>query len=202
MCVSVCALNRFGVSSPKQETIAVQPFFLDALPEKTLLLPSQNKYAANMICFGKCLTVIKIWQPKKRQCQNNQLPKLERDLLCQPPKESWKGKVANVLSIPFYCGGNRLEHLEMIGIWIIHTLTSDHVAESLVYQSGQIIIFHQPRFHWNKGISLTKPPFGVRSCEVAIIWPDQCINGFSWWKVSINIQFGQVMICYAAGVAN
>ncbi len=24
--------------------------------------------------------------------------------------------------------------------------------------SGQIIIFHQPRFPWNKGISLTKPP--------------------------------------------
>ena len=37
--------------------------------------------------------------------------------------------------------------------------------------SGQIIIFHQPRFPWNKGIPLTKPPFGVRSCEVAIIWP-------------------------------
>ena len=35
--------------------------------------------------------------------------------------------------------------------------------------SGQIIIFHQPRFPWNKGISLSKPPFGVRSCEVAII---------------------------------
>ena len=40
-------------------------------------------------------------------------------------------------------------------------------------KSGQIIIFHQPRFPWNKGISLTKPPFGVRSCEVAIIWPDE-----------------------------
>ena len=38
--------------------------------------------------------------------------------------------------------------------------------------SGQIIIFHQPRFPWNKGISLTKPPFGVRSCEVAIIWTE------------------------------
>ena len=37
---------------------------------------------------------------------------------------------------------------------------------------GQIIIFHQPRFPWIKGISLTKPPFGVRSCEVAIIWPE------------------------------
>ena len=27
-------------------------------------------------------------------------------------------------------------------------------------------------FPWNTGISVTKPPFGVRSCEVAIIWPD------------------------------
>ena len=39
-----------------------------------------------------------------------------------------------------------------------------------------LYIFHQPRFPWNKGISLTKPPFGVRSCEVAIIWPDIYIN--------------------------
>ncbi len=39
--------------------------------------------------------------------------------------------------------------------------------------SGQIIMLHQPGFSWNKGISLTKPPFGEnRSCEVAIIWPD------------------------------
>ena len=38
--------------------------------------------------------------------------------------------------------------------------------------SGQIMIFHQPRFPWKKGIPLTKPSFGVRSCEVAIIWPD------------------------------
>ena len=36
----------------------------------------------------------------------------------------------------------------------------------MVHGSGQIIIFHQPRFPWNKEISLTKPPFGVRSCEV------------------------------------
>ena len=42
--------------------------------------------------------------------------------------------------------------------------------------SGQIIIFHQPRFHWNKGISLTKPPFGVSSCEVVIIWPNMWIT--------------------------
>ena len=31
------------------------------------------------------------------------------------------------------------------------------------YHSGQIII-HQPRFPWNKGISLTKPPLGVSFC--------------------------------------
>ena len=46
-------------------------------------------------------------------------------------------------------------------------------TEASIYKSGQIIIFHQPRFPWNKGISLTKPSFGVRSCEVAIIWPDK-----------------------------
>ena len=45
-----------------------------------------------------------------------------------------------------------------------------------IYNSGQIIIFHQPRFLWNKGISFTKPPFGVRSCEVPIIWPDNSNN--------------------------
>ena len=44
--------------------------------------------------------------------------------------------------------------------------------------SGQIIIFHQPRFPWNNGISLTKPPFGVRSCEVAIIWPEVIWKNF------------------------
>ena len=29
-----------------------------------------------------------------------------------------------------------------------------------VYHSGQHIIYHQPRFPWNKEISITKPPFG------------------------------------------
>ena len=39
-------------------------------------------------------------------------------------------------------------------------------------------VFHQPRFPWNKGIPLTKlPPFAVRSCEVAIIWPDPHSTG-------------------------
>ena len=41
--------------------------------------------------------------------------------------------------------------------------------------TGQIRIIHQhdfPWFSWNKGNSVSKPPFGVRSCEVAIIWPE------------------------------
>ena len=40
------------------------------------------------------------------------------------------------------------------------------------HDSGQIKIFHQPRFPWNKQILITKPPFGARSHEVAILWPD------------------------------
>ena len=39
------------------------------------------------------------------------------------------------------------------------------------FQSGHILILHQPRFFWNKGISLPQLSFQVRSCEVAIIWP-------------------------------
>ena len=46
------------------------------------------------------------------------------------------------------------------------------MVEISLHLSGQITIFHQPRFPWIKGIPLTKPPFGVRSCDVAIIWPD------------------------------
>ena len=37
--------------------------------------------------------------------------------------------------------------------------------------SGQSIIFHQPRFPWKKGIPLTKPPFGVRSCRYNLTRP-------------------------------
>ena len=54
-----------------------------------------------------------------------------------------------------------------------------HLPEKHSTKSGQIMIFHQPRFPWNKGISLTKPPFGGnRSCEVVIIWPDQIYKHF------------------------
>ncbi len=49
--------------------------------------------------------------------------------------------------------------------------TSSCPGWTCIWPNG--IIFHQPRFPWNKGISLTKPPFGGnRSCEVAINWPD------------------------------
>ena len=44
-----------------------------------------------------------------------------------------------------------------------------------VYKSGQIIIFHQPRFPWNsRGFPETSATFwGPRSGEVAIIWPEE-----------------------------
>ena len=45
---------------------------------------------------------------------------------------------------------------------------------SCFISSGQIIVFHQARFPWNKRISLSQLPFGVTSAEVAIIWPDNC----------------------------
>ena len=51
--------------------------------------------------------------------------------------------------------------------------------------SGQIIIFHQPRFAWKKGISLTKPPFGVRLCEVAIIWPNYWCLPMNWFGLIV-----------------
>ena len=38
------------------------------------------------------------------------------------------------------------------------------------------ITFHQPRISWNKGVSLPQLPFGVRSCEVVIIWPNICAS--------------------------
>ena len=60
------------------------------------------------------------------------------------------------------------------------SLGNRKIIESLtlkcrLVKSCQIIAFHQPGYPWNKGISLTKPRFGVRSCEVAIIWPGNMI---------------------------
>ena len=76
-------------------------------------------------------------------------------------------------------------HLQVViihfAIWT--TLTPCRVL------SSQIIIFHQPGFSWNKGISFLSYLFGVRSCEVAIIWPDfylfQMVGAKSWeWQVT------------------
>ena len=65
----------------------------------------------------------------------------------------------------------------------------------IIMLSGQIIIFHQPRFTWNKGISLTKPQFGVRSCEVAIIWPNVITTYISGVKNPILIIIGRGPLC-------
>ena len=78
-----------------------------------------------------------------------------------------------------------------------HSLTA-HISNldgNMFHESGQIIIFHQPRFPWNKGISLTKPPpFGVRDpCEVAIIWPDESRLGNFPRRVSGTRTFNDVL---------
>ena len=77
---------------------------------------------------------------------------------------SWGNIVAG---IPFFL--RRLAFFKNISGWwspLSHGFLNDH-------QSGQIIIVHQPGKIWNKETSPTKLPFGVRSCEVVIIWPDQ-----------------------------
>ena len=64
------------------------------------------------------------------------------------------------------------------GFFVITPRFSWHLpANSSTWSPTHLVNFfliHQPRFPWNKGISLTtsKTPFGVRSCEVAIVWPD------------------------------
>ena len=54
----------------------------------------------------------------------------------------------------------------------VHDFTWGTKFHKPLNASGQIIMFHQPRFPWNNGISLPQLPFGLRSCEVAIIWPN------------------------------
>ena len=84
------------------------------------------------------------------------------------------------------CGGNSRATINGPDIWGCRSKSRFYekcTSTWHVYISGQIIIFHQPRFPGNKEISLTKPPFGVRSCEVAIIWPDiytVCSQSLGW----------------------
>ena len=89
--------------------------------------------------------------------------------------------------------GKHVLHLQRRLDWFLKFLATRAVKQKLIQQtfeiynkrwvshgSGQIIIFHQPRFPWKKGISLSQLHFGVRSCEVAIIWP----NG---WSYSVDV---------------
>ena len=77
-------------------------------------------------------------------------------------------------SAPPWCHGNHVQKLEEIkGA----TPRQHFVGEILLdWIWPNYIIFHQPTFAWSKGISLTNPPFGVRSSEVAIIWPDWIVK--------------------------
>ena len=55
-------------------------------------------------------------------------------------------------------------------------------------RSGQITIIPKPELRGFLGDSLTKPPFGVTSAEVAIICPERCfkshtihvLNNLTW----------------------
>lgn len=61
-------------------------------------------------------------------------------------------------------------------VWLGWVFLHDEFVSEIFWNTlGFPWIFHQPRFFWNKGISLPMLPFGVRSCEVAIIWPVYCI---------------------------
>ena len=86
-------------------------------------------------------------------CLKNHMWKIAGKVSCQHQTFFWGAVFCYHINSRILSGKKGLQHLHPNFI------------------SGQIIIFHQPRFPWNKGISLTKPPFGVRSCEVAIIWP-------------------------------
>ena len=69
------------------------------------------------------------------------------------------------------------------------------------------IIFHHLDFPEIAEISLTKPPFGMRSCEVAIIWPEKMsyhLLVVQWklvyltgWQVRLYFHFhGQTKLTY------
>ena len=87
----------------------------------------------------------------------------------------------------FFCDFPTVKHqLENFVIsgwgWLpsIHIVKAVGICLNII--SGQIIIFHQPRFPWNKGFPLLN--HGVRSCEVAKVWPDYMYTSF--FKVTWN----------------
>ena len=80
----------------------------------------------------------------------------------------------------FEVGNNPIGDVPPFFYWTIKLLLMDKIRlttkdDDYLIILGQIIIFHQPNFPWNKKISLTKPPFGV-----AIIWPELFTTGFLW----------------------
>ena len=106
-----------------------------------------------------------------------------------PCRQAWASKLPDVFG---------LENRQRLGIG---------KKNIFVDISGQIIIiFHPPRFPWDKGISLTEPPFGVRLCEVAIIWPDiwpghsagdllrDGENKWPFWRLLVTSIFGKKMV--------
>ena len=75
----------------------------------------------------------------------------------------------------------------------------DPLNEDAFQRSGQITIIPKPELRGFWGDSLTKPPFGVTSAEVAIICPERCWGNFhcylpmddpkqSWfdWKMGVS----------------
>ena len=81
------------------------------------------------------------------------------------------------------CDGNHVSHCR-IGLW-----DGSHVSHDCTCQlhvSGQIIIFHQPRFPWNfRGFTFQNATFlgANRSCEVIIIWHGL---GMTWGNVWLH----------------
>ena len=79
-----------------------------------------------------------------------------------------------------------MNHRIIVDLRIV--LRSNHVASSFyhlshrIHVSGQIIMFHQPRFPWNKGMSLTKVVWGrYNLTKCSCIW-----LSFSMVNVKVN----------------
>ena len=62
-----------------------------------------------------------------------------------------------------------------------NSLVEHYVVGWFIIYLAKFIMFHQPRFPWNKGISLTKPPFGVTSAKVVINCPDISMLPITWF---------------------
>ena len=106
------------------------------------------------------------------------------------PTKTWKPKISSKTSVQAQKPKKNVFFFWKHRPWKMNGWNPEHIAwnwkgiRNTIFQpnlqwcwrpfwfAGQTIVFHPPRFHWNKGISLTKPPFRVRSLEVAIVWPE------------------------------